>query len=227
MERKELRALHRKIAFVAVAAVIVIGVVMFVPAGTLDYWQAWMYNAVLLVSVGLVGAYFLKNDPEFIERRLRTKEKEAAQGLITKIGDVVFTLAFLIPGFDRRFGWSAVPMEYSLIAEAVFLLGYLIVFLSFRENSYAGRTVEVVRGQKVISSGPYSIIRHPMYLGSIILYLATPIALGSYMAIPGFLLVVPIMVFRIISEEEFLKANLQGYGPYLRQVKYRLVPFVW
>jgi len=204
-----------------------LAVMFFVPAGTLDYWQAWVYLAILMVPVAFVVAYFLKNDPEFLVRRLKFKEKQAKQRLVIRLSSLVFIVAFLLPGLDRRFGWSSVPAELVLAADAVVFLSYLFIFLVFRENSFAGRTIEVVKGQKVVSTGPYSLIRHPMYLGFILMYAATPIALGSYWALPVFLLVVPLIVLRIQNEEDVLERGLPGYAEYCKKTRYRLVPFIW
>jgi len=220
-------ALKKKIVLILIAAPLVIGLALFGPAGTLDYWQAWVYMATLLVPMLFVVLYFWKKDPAFLERRLRTKEKETKQDIIIKVGTTVFTIAFLIPGFDHRFGWSDVSVEIVLAADAIVFLGYLLIFLVFKENAYAGRTVQVEKEQKVVTTGPYSVIRHPMYLGSLLLYLATPVALGSYVAVPLFSLFVPVMILRILNEEEVLRRDLSGYTEYCNKTKYRLVPFIW
>jgi len=219
--------LAAKAVLLFVAAIIVIGAMFFVPAGTLDYWQAWLYLAVLFVPVTFVGVYFLVNDPAFLERRFRTREKEARQQTIIKISLVIFLFGFLLPGLDRRYGWSQVPFEVVLIANLAILVGYAIVFLAFRENSYAARTIEVEKGQKVISTGPYSIVRHPMYVGVLLTYIVTPIALGSYWALPPFLLMIPVIVLRILNEEEVLRRDLQGYAEYCRKTRHRMLPYVW
>lgn len=223
----DLAALKKKIVLILLIAPLVIGLALFGPTGTLDYWQAWVYMAILLVPMLFVVLYFWKKDPAFLERRLKTKEKETKQDILIKIGTVFFTIAFLIPGFDHRFGWSNVPVEIVLAADALVFLGYMLIFLVFKENAYAGRTVQVEKGQKVISTGPYSVVRHPMYLGSLVLYLATPVALGSYVAVPLFLLFIPIFIFRILNEEEVLRRDLPGYTEYCNKTKYRLVPYVW
>jgi len=209
------------------AALAVVGAMLFVPAGTLDYWQAWAYMAVVFVPVVFVGIYFLAKDPVFIERRFKMQEKEKEQQLLVKLGGVIFAIGFLLPGLDRRFGWSNVPFGLVLAADAIVLLGYALVFLVFKENSYAGRTIRVEKGQKIVTTGPYSLIRHPMYAGTLLMYLATPIALGSYVAIWPFLLMIPLLVYRIRNEEKVLKKGLDGYQEYCRKVKYRLVPGVW
>ncbi len=220
-------ALKKKAVLIYIAAAIVLCLFFFLPAGTFDYWQAWAYMAVTLVPAAFVFHYFINKDPVFLERRLKLKEKQARQKTVVKFGGVIFAIGFLIPGLDRRFGWSHVPPEMSIAADIIVLLGYMMVFLVFKENAYAGRSVEVVKGQKVISSGPYSIIRHPMYLGTIFLYGATPLALGSYWAFPLFALMLPLLIIRIISEEELLRRELKGYAAYCKKVRYRLVPYVW
>ena len=219
--------LRERVLLIYFAGLLVVALVLFGPAGTFDYWQAWAYIGTVFVPMLFVLAYFLLKDQEFLKRRMRTKEKEAEQGWIIKITTLIFMVAFLLPGLDRRFGWSGVPAEFSLAADVVILLGYALVFLVFRENSYASRTVEVLEGQKVVASGPYSIIRHPMYLGTLLMYLATPIALGSYVAFPPFLLLVPAIVLRIISEEKVLRRDLAGYAEYCEKTKYRLIPYIW
>lgn len=219
--------LQRKALLLFTASLIVIGAMLFVPAGTLDYWQAWLYIAVLFAMAAFVLTYFLKHDPDFLERRLKAREKEREQKLVQAAGGIIFVIGFLLPGLDRRFGWSSVPFELVLAADLLVVLGYGFVFLVFKENSFAGRTIRVEKGQKVVSTGPYSIIRHPMYLGVSVSYLATPIALGSYWAVPPFLLIIPLLAYRIRNEEEVLKRELEGYKEYCGKVKCRLVPGIW
>lgn len=219
--------LRNKVLKIMVAAPVVMGLFFFPAAGTLDYPQAWIFMATIMVPVVFVILYFLKNDPEFLERRLRMKERETRQGLIIKFGLLVFGVGFLLPGLDRRFGWSSVPIEISLAADLAVLAGYAAVIWVFMENSYAGRTVEVEKGQKVVSTGPYYVIRHPMYLGTLVMYLAVPVALGSYATVPVFLLYIPLIVARILSEEEILRRELPGYAEYCKKTRYRLIPFIW
>lgn len=223
----EKTALGLKSAGLYLAGPLVLGMMLFGPAGTFDYWQAWAYMAVLFVPMALVVAYFLKTDPQFLERRMRTKEKEARQGLIVKAGAAIFLVGFLVPGLDRRFGWSEASPEIVLAADAIVFIGYALIFIVFRENSYAGRTVQVDKGQKVITTGPYSIIRHPMYFGTLLMYLATPVALGSFIAVPFFLPFIPMIVLRILNEEEVLRRDLPGYAAYCEKTRYRLLPFIW
>jgi protein-S-isoprenylcysteine O-methyltransferase Ste14 len=220
-------AIKKKALLLFPAAFLGLSLMFFLPAGTLDYWQAWVYLAILIIPATFVVAYFLKNDPEFLARRLKLKEKQAKQQLVVKLSGIIFIVGFLLPGFDRRFGWSLVPAELVVAADVAVFLSYLFIFLVFRENSFAGRTIEVVKGQKVISTGPYSIIRHPMYLGTIIMYAATPISLGSYVALPVFLLIIPMLILRIQNEESLLRRDLPGYSDYCKKIRYRLIPYVW
>lgn len=216
-----------KALLVFCASVLTIGAMLFVPAGTLEYWQAWVYMEILFALMACVLVYFLARDPEFLERRFQMKEKEAKQKHLQKFSVPIFLIAFLLPGLDQRFGWSHVPTEVVLLGNFFVLLGYVIVFLVFHENSYASRTIRVEKGQKVIHTGPYAIVRHPMYVGMLVFCLATPIALGSYVALLAFLLVIPVIAYRIGNEEVVLRRELKGYTEYCKKVKYRLLPGVW
>ncbi|MBU4225341.1 MAG: isoprenylcysteine carboxylmethyltransferase family protein [Chloroflexi bacterium] len=199
----------------------------FLPAGTFAYWEAWVYLTVLLIPMFLVLIYLLKNDPELLERRMRMREKETEQKLIIKISYLYFLLAFLLPGFDKRFEWSNVPVVVVIVADVLVLLGYGMFFLVLRENRYASRIVEVEQEQKVISSGPYAIVRHPMYLGVSLMYILSPLALGSYWAMIPSLLIIPLLAARIRNEESVLGRELKGYQEYVQKTKYRLIPGIW
>ncbi|MBS3069072.1 isoprenylcysteine carboxylmethyltransferase family protein [Candidatus Micrarchaeota archaeon] len=209
------------------AAALMVGAMLFVPSGTLGYWQAWMYIGTLFVPMLFALIYFLAKDPQFLERRFKTREKEKEQKLVQKLGAPLFLISFLLPAFGKRFGWLDVPAEISIAADVALLLGYGMVFLVFHENSYAGRTVRVEKGQKTISSGSYATVRHPMYAGTVIMFLATPLVLGMYAALIPFLLWLPLLFLRIKNEEEVLKRELKGYKEYCKKVKYRLVPGIW
>jgi protein-S-isoprenylcysteine O-methyltransferase Ste14 len=175
----------------------------------------------------LVLIYLLKNDPGLLERRMKMREREAEQKLIVKLSYFHFLLAFLLPGFDKRFGWSNVPAGAVVIADILVLLGYGTFFLVLRENRYASRIIEVEQGQKVISSGPYAMVRHPMYLGLLLLYIFSPLALGSYWAMIPAILIIPIIVARIRNEESVLARDLGGYQEYMQKIRYRLIPGIW
>ena len=200
---------------------------LFLPAGTWAYWEAWVYLAILFIPMFFVLIYLLKNEPELLVRRMRLREKEAQQKLIIKLSYIPFLLAYLLPGFDKRFGWSNVPVWVIVAADILVLLGYGLIVLVFRENRYASRIVEVEQGQAVISSGPYAVIRHPMYLGAILLYVLSPLALGSYWAMIPSILIIPVIVARIWNEESVLVRDLKGYQEYMQKTRYRLIPGLW
>jgi protein-S-isoprenylcysteine O-methyltransferase Ste14 len=220
-------ALARKVYVRIALAVPVLGAILFLPSGTLAYWEAWLYLAVLLIPMFVVFSYLLHHDPELLARRVQWREKETVQRRIINLSLLYFLLVFMLPGFDRRWGWSGVSWPVVLAADLAVMLGYSLFILVLRENRYAARTIRVEEGQQVISSGPYAIVRHPMYLGAVLMYLASPVALGSYWALGPALLIVPILVARILNEEQVLERELNGYLEYEQATKYRLVPGIW
>jgi len=209
----------------ALAAMILI---LFLPAGTLRFWEAWVYLAILFTLVAGVVIFFLKKDPETLVRRMRLKEKEKVQKKIILYGDLLFIVAFILIGFDRRWSWSSVPVLAVIAADIVVVIGYGIFVRVLWENRYLSRTVEVEKSQTVITTGPYAVVRHPMYAGVLLLYLATPLALGSYWALIPFTLM-SAMVFpaRIRNEEEVLLRELDGYGEYMKKIRFRMIPGIW
>ncbi len=221
------RALFRAVILRYIGAFLFLGAALFIPAGTLAYWQAWVYLAVLMLLVGFVGAYLFIRDPKLLERRMRMRETQSTQKKVVAVTWIFFLAAFVIPGLDIRFGWSNVPYPVVIAADVIVLLGYFIVFLVFRENSYASRVVEVEKGQKVISTGPYAVVRHPMYSGVIVFYVFSPLALGSYWGMIPALFIIPALAARIKGEERELSAELEGYKEYTARVRYRLVPGIW
>ena len=206
---------------------LVLGLLILIPAGTIYYWQAYFYIGILIVPMIFVLFYFLKNDPVFLERRTRAKEKEKEQIIIQIVFSLIFLSAFVISGLDKRFGWSDVPVYVVILSDMVILLGYLLIFSVFKQNSYASRIVEVEKDQQLISTGLYAIVRHPMYLGVIIMYLPTPLALGSYLGLIPMATIPLALVLRILNEEKVLSKDLPGYKDYCQKTKYRLIPFVW
>lgn len=210
-------------------ALIVLGLaaMIFIPAGTLAYWQAWVFLAALLAPMTAVLIYLAKNDPRLLERRLQMREKETPQKLIIKFGGVFVAALIILPGLDRRWGWSHVPAAVVLAADVVLIGAYLFVFQVLKVNSYASRTIEVVPGQKLITTGPYAKIRHPMYLGSLTLYLVIPLALGSFWALLAYLPLPFIFALRIRNEEEVLIRDLAGYGEYREKVPAKILPRIW
>ena len=209
------------------SAIPVLGLFFFLPAGTFNYWEAWLYMVVLLTPMFFAMQYLLKNDPALLERRMRMKEKESQQSLIIKLSYVYFLATFLLPGFDKRFGWSDTPVWLALLANAFVLGGYVFVMWVFKVNSYASRTVEVDSDQKVIDTGPYAWVRHPMYFGLSFLYVLSPLALGSYWTLILSVWIIPLLVARILNEEKVLANELPGYREYQQKVRYRLFPWVW
>jgi protein-S-isoprenylcysteine O-methyltransferase Ste14 len=210
-----------------VLALLILGIMFFLPARTLRYWEAWIYIGILFSGASSVIIYFLKRDPEFLERRIRTREKVREQKIIILLGWFLFLPTFLIPGFDRYYGWSDISISMVIVSDIFVLAGYIIVIRVFRENSFASRVVEINSGQKVISTGPYAIVRHPMYSGNLLMYGFTPVALGSWWALIGSVLITVLILFRILSEEKFLSENLEGYTEYQHKTIYRLIPGIW
>ncbi len=210
-----------------VLAVPVLGLFLFLPAGTLDFWQAWVFMAVLLVPAAFAVAYFLRKSPALLERRMSMKEELAPQKAIVKWSAILFFIMFLVPGFDRRYGWSDVPVPLVLFSDAMVLLGYAITFIALRENEYASRTVQVEKGQKVIDTGPYSVVRHPMYSGVSLMFAFLPLALGSWWALLGVPPLLILLGLRALEEEKLLLRELPGYGEYCKRVRHRIIPWVW
>jgi protein-S-isoprenylcysteine O-methyltransferase Ste14 len=225
--RIDVKALRRNVLLRVLLLFVFMGLILFLPAGTLAYWQAWVWLTVWFVPVSLVIGYYLKADPALIERRIRIREKEKTQRNIMSIAFLLFIVAFLIPGFDKRYGWSSVPVPVVLIADCLMLGSYLLFVRVLKENRYASRTIEVVEGQRVITTGPYAIVRHPMYVAALGMYLVSPLALGSYWALPVCMLYIPVLVVRIVNEEKVLRKELDGYAEYLRMTRFRLIPNVW
>ena len=227
MTQQELKLLIRKIVIRFSFLPIILGLLILLPAGTFNYWQVYIYFAVLVVPMIFVLLYFLQNDPKFLERRTKVKEKEKQQFFIVILFTLIFLAGFIIPGLDHRFIWSNVPTYITISADLIILLGYLIIFFVFKQNSYASRIIEVEEDQKVISTGLYSIVRHPMYIGVLIMYIPTPIALGSYWGLIPFAFLPVSLALRILNEEKVLSENLKGYKEYCQNTRYRLIPFIW
>lgn len=207
--------------------VLALAAMFFLPAGTLLYWQAWAYMAVLLIPMIIFGFYLFRYHPALLERRLKMRETEVEQKRIIAVGWLVLLAAFLLTGFDQRFGWSSVPAWLVIAADVVILLAYLIFVLTLRENEYASRTIQVEQKQRVISTGPYAIVRHPLYLAIVLIYGFSPLALGSYWALLPAALFPAIIVARILNEEKVLARDLDGYADYIKAVRYRMIPGIW
>lgn len=215
-----------KVYLVSMVYVIVSGAIFFLSAGSLRYWEAWVYCSIILVQTISINAYFLKNDPKLIKRRSQ-REKEPIQKVIVTSLLLLLVVGYLIAGLDYRYLWSAVPVWIILASNAIFFLGGIFLFFVLRENSYASSAIQVEKEQKVIMTGPYAVIRHPMYLEFILVNLVTPFALGSYWALIPFLLSIPLIILRLINEEQLLLQDLPGYKDYCLKTRYRLIPAIW
>ncbi len=228
MDQHRLRLLRKRLAIRLGLAALIMPILFLSMAGTLQYWQGWLYWAVLFIPMLVVVSHFLKADPELLMRRMEYKEREREQRAIIFLGNVVLAAGFLAISYDlRQHGLNQLSPLVVLAADAGVFLGYCLFVWVLKENSYASRTIVVEVGQKVIDTGPYSIIRHPMYLGVIIMILFTPIALGSWRSLPVFLLYIPLIAWRIVNEEKILLRDLPGYREYCQRRRYRLLPLVW
>jgi len=203
---------------------------LFLSAGSLSFWQAWVYLAIFSVCTVLITMYLIKYDQRLLASRVSAgpiAETQKSQQVIQSLASLFFIGLFIVPGLDFRFHWSSVPPLVSFVSDGFVALGFFIVFLVFRENTYTSAIIEVANEQKVIASGPYSLVRHPMYSGAILLLIYTPLALGSWVAVPFPLPLILTVVVRLLAEEKFLLKNLNGYEKYYQKVKYRLIPFIW
>ena len=209
---------------------LVLALALFLPAGSLRFWQAWVYLGVFALCTTLITIYLATHDPTLLADRVRAgpvAEGEKSQRIIQSLASLFFVGLFIVPGFDYRYGWSNVPGYLSLLADALVALGFFFVFLVFRENSYTSGTIQVSEGQKVVTTGPYSLVRHPMYAGAGLLVMVTPIALGSWVAIPLAIGLMLVIVVRLREEEKLLAERLAGYAEYCSEVRHRLIPFIW
>jgi protein-S-isoprenylcysteine O-methyltransferase Ste14 len=211
-------------------SILALGVLLFAPAGSLRFWEGWLYGFVFVAVTTAMTMYFLKHDPKLIERRMLAgpkAEQVPAQKIIITITWLGFVLLLGLPGFDHRWHWSAVPPWLVLAANAGVVLSFGIFFVVLKQNSYAASTIKVEAGQPVVSTGVYAIVRHPLYSGALLLLAVTPLALGSYWTLLVTVAMVPVLVWRLLDEERFLKQNLPGYVEYCRATRFRLIPGVW
>jgi len=209
---------------------VVMAAFIFLPAGTLNYWQGWVFFALFLVASSLIGIYLAIHDPALLERRMNvgpTAEKETSQKIISSLALLGFVLLLVFPALDHRFGWSPVPPYVSVLGDALIALGFCLTFVVIMQNRYAASTIQVVEGQKVVSTGLYAYVRHPMYAGVLPMLVGMPLALGSWWSLFGLVFIVPALMWRLLDEEKFLRKNLPGYTEYANKVQYRLIPFVY
>jgi protein-S-isoprenylcysteine O-methyltransferase Ste14 len=208
----------------------VLAVVMFGSAGTLHYGRGWTVLAVFFGCAGIISVWLWFRDKALLERRVKAgpgSEPDPMQNVVQAIAGLVFLSIIAVPGLDHRFGWSHVPLAVSLAGDVLVAIGFVVVFLTFRENSFTAGTIEIAEGQQVIDSGPYAVVRHPMYAGALILLIGLPLGLGSWWGLIATAAMVPVLAWRLTREEAFLAANLAGYADYRSRVRYRLAPIVW
>lgn len=210
-----------------IMAFIFIGILLFFPAGTLKYYNGWLFMAGLMIPMLFVMIYFYFTDPELLEKRINTKEKEDVQKAYIKLSIAFYVGVYIIPGLDFRYSWSDVPLWLVLVSLALMISGYVMFIFVLLQNRYASRVVEIQNEQKLIDTGLYSIVRHPMYLAASIIYIPSALVLGSYVALIPMLLLPLLLAFRIKNEEKVLRQGLPGYDEYMKKVRYRMVPFIW
>jgi len=209
---------------------IVMAVIIFVPAWTLDYWQAWIFLVVFFVPPLLITIYLMKHDPILLERRTTAgpgAEQERIQNIIQALAGLAFIAIFIISALDHRFGWSTVPASVTALGDVLVIFGFYLVFLVFKENTFASGTIEVVAEQRVISTGPYALVRHPMYIGALVMLVGVPLALGSWWGLLAIIPMTIVLILRLLDEEKFLAQNLAGYSDYQGKVRYHLFPLIW
>lgn len=209
------------------AGVILIGLLVFVPAGSFAFWQGWLLMGVLFGPMLIVGSVLLVKNPELLRKRLNSKEKEIEQKAVVALSGLLFVISFVTAGLNWRFCWWMLPDWAVWTAMILFVISYLLYAEVLRENEYLSRTIEIHEGQKVIDTGLYGLVRHPMYMATVIMFLAMPMILGSPISLIIMLGYIPVIVKRIRNEEEILTAGLQGYKEYKARVKYKVIPFIW
>ena len=207
--------------------VILVGLLIFIPAGTIFYLNGWIFMGVLFVPMFIAGIIMMVKNPKLLASRLDVKEKQKAQGIVIKLSVLMFISGFIVAGLDYRFNWFNLPQIVSYIACSVFILSYIMFAFVLKQNTYLSRTIKVEEDQKVIDAGLYGIVRHPMYTATLFMFISMPLILGSLIATIIFLIYPILIVIRIINEEKVLLENLNGYKEYKKKVKYRLIPFIW
>ena len=206
---------------------LLVGALIFVPAGTIKFLNGWIFMGVLFVPMFIFGIYLMFKNPDLLKRRLNAKEKEGEQKTVIALSGLMFMAGFVIAGLNYRFGWVVLPNIVTIVASIVFVISYILYAEVLRENAYLLRTIEVEKGQKVVDTGMYGIVRHPMYIVTILLFLSIPLILGSIISFVIFLMYPFIIIKRIRNEEKVLERDLEGYIEYEKKVKYRLIPFIW
>jgi len=209
------------------SGLLLVGLLLFLPAGTLAYWQAWLLIGILFIPMFAAGLILMRRNPDLLRKRLNAKEEQGEQKTVILLSGLMFLAAFITAGLNHRFRWIPLSPWVSFTAAVVFLLAYLLYGEVLRENEYLSRTVEVQENQKVIDTGLYGLVRHPMYMSTLVLFLAMPLVLGSVISFGIMLLYIPIIAKRIRNEEQVLERGLEGYAEYQKRVRYRVIPFLW
>ena len=207
--------------------VLMIGLLIFIPANTINYWNGWLFMGILFIPMFIAGIVMMIKSPELLRKRLNAKEKEREQKQVVALSGLMFLVGFITSGLNYRYGWIILPNYVVIISSIIFILAYIIYAEVLRENAYLSRTIEVQENQKVIDTGLYGIVRHPMYGATILLFLSMPLVLGSLVSFVIFLAYPFIIAKRIKNEEEVLEKDLQGYSEYKKKVKYKVIPFIW
>lgn len=210
-----------------ILGVVLIGLLIFLPAWTINYFNGWLFMGVLFIPMFIVGIIMMIKNPKLLASRLDAKEKQKEQGMVIKLSGLMFVVGFVLAGLDFRFKWLILPPIVSYISVGVFLLAYLMWGIVLKQNTYLSRTIKVEENQQVIDKGLYGVVRHPMYTATIFLFLSMPLILGSLISFFVFLLYPVLIIVRIINEEKYLEENLIGYKEYKKKVKYRIIPFIW
>lgn len=209
------------------SGLVIISALLFIPAWTLLYWQAWLLIAILFIPMFAAGIVMMIKNPSLLKKRLNAKEEQSEQKTVVALSGIMFLAAFVSAGLNFRFGWIILPDNVTYISAVIFLIAYVLYAEVMRENEYLSRTIEVQENQKVIDTGMYGIVRHPMYFTTVLLFLSMPLVLGSVISFAVMLFYFPIIIKRILNEEEVLEKGLSGYREYKKKVKYRLIPFIW
>ena len=222
--------MNAKVLVSLAVLIIIMAALIFIPAGTLNYWQAWLFLAVYFASSLAITLYLMAKDPQLLQRRMRggpTAEKRPAQKIIMTLTSLGFAGLLVVPALDHRFGWSHVSPLIELSGDALVALGFIGVLWVFKENTYTSSTIELASDQHVISTGPYALVRHPMYASALGMLIGIPISLGSYLSLVIIIAITGALAWRLLDEEKFLAANLNGYVEYQKRVPHRLIPGVW
>ena len=209
------------------SGLLIVGLLLFLPAGTFAFWQAWLLMGILFVPMFLAGLVMMQKSPALLRKRLDAREAQSEQRAVIALSGLMFLAAFIVAGLNFRFGWIVLPDWVSYVSAVVFLLAYGLYAEVLRENVWLSRTVEVQENQKVVDTGLYGVVRHPMYLSTLLLFLAMPLVLGSVISFVIMLAYIPIIARRIRNEEQVLESGLEGYTDYKKRVKYKVIPFVW